>query len=174
LDLDRFKEVNDVFGHFVGDALLKEVAHRLHGVAEGAFLARLGGDEFIVISADDADPRAAAALAERVLGSMANEFDLEGHRLRSGISVGVAIFPTDGADVSSLLANGDAALYRAKAEGRGAIRFFEAEMDLRLRERRLLQQELHSAVANHELFLHYQPQAVIGGRGVRFAALLPR
>jgi diguanylate cyclase (GGDEF)-like protein/PAS domain S-box-containing protein len=172
LDLDRFKEINDVFGHFVGDALLQEVSRRMHSVAEGAFLARLGGDEFTIIAVEGPHPAAAAALADRLFTAMAGDVEIDGHRLRIGVSIGVAIFPADGADATTLLANADAALYRSKAEGRGAIRFFEAEMDMRLRERRVLQQELLSAIENGELFLNYQPQALIGREVVGFEALL--
>jgi len=172
LDLERFKEINDVFGHVVGDALLQEVSRRMQSVAEGAFLARLGGDEFTMIAADGPHPAAAAMLADRLLAAMAQDVEIKGHRLRIGVSVGVAIFPADGADATGLLANADAALYRAKGDGRGAIRFFEAEMDTRLRERRVLQQELQSAIENGEIFLNYQPQARIGGEIVGFEALL--
>jgi diguanylate cyclase (GGDEF)-like protein len=172
IDLDRFKEVNDVFGHFVGDALLQEVSRRMHAAAEGSLLARIGGDEFNVVIANGASPATIAALADRLLATVAHEFEIEGHHLRIGMSIGVAVFPNDGEEISALLANGDAALYRAKAEGRGSVRFFEAEMDLRLRERRVLQQELHNATDNGELHLNYQPQARIGGEVVGFEALL--
>jgi diguanylate cyclase (GGDEF)-like protein/PAS domain S-box-containing protein len=172
LDLDRFKEINDVFGHAVGDAVLQEMSRRLRAAAGNAFLARLGGDEFMVISTDGVDPSTVAALAERLLASVANELEIDSRRLRLGLSIGVAIFPADGADGSALLANADAALYRAKAEGRGVIRFFEPEMDMRLRDQRALQQELHSAFDNGHLFLDYQPQARIGGEVVGFEALV--
>jgi diguanylate cyclase (GGDEF)-like protein/PAS domain S-box-containing protein len=172
LNLDRFKEVNDVFGHSVGDAVLREAARRMQSVVDGAFLARFGGDEFTVITTQRSHPETAAALADRLLAIVADEFEIEGHTLRIGLSIGVAIFPADGGDAAALLANADAALYRAKAEGRGAIRFFEAEMDTRLRERRVLQQELQSAVESRALFLNYQPQALIGGDIVGFEALL--
>jgi diguanylate cyclase (GGDEF)-like protein len=172
LDLDRFKEVNDVFGHSVGDALLQEVSRRMQRCAGGAFLARLGGDEFTFIVADGAQPSTAAALGDRLLAEVAGDIEIDSHRLRIGISIGVGIFPSDGADPATLLANADAALYRAKADGRGVIRFFEAEMDTRLRERRVLQQELRSAYQRNEFFLDYQPQAEIGGEVVGFEALL--
>ena len=172
LNLDRFKDVNDLFGHSVGDAVLQEATRRMQSVMDGAFLARLGGDEFTVIAAQGPYPQTAASLADRLLGVVTQDFDIDGHRIRIGLSVGVAIFPTDGADVTALLANADAALHRAKVEGGGAIRFFEADMDSRLRERRALQQELQAAVENGELFLHYQPQATIAGEIVGFEALL--
>lgn len=171
VDLDRFKEVNDVFGHSVGDALLKEVARRMRIAADGAFVARLGGDEFTLI-VDGAQPAAAAATAEDMLGAFLEELDIEGNRLRIGLSIGIAIYPNDGADSATLLGNADAALYRAKAEGRGAIRFFEADMDMRLRQRRALQHELRTAVANGELIVHYQPQARMDGEITGFEALV--
>ncbi len=171
MDLDRFKAANDVFGHAVGDALLKQIAYRLQKAAGGAFLARVGGDEFTVISASGPQPATAEVLTERLLAALSEEFEVEGHRLRIGLSIGVAIFPTDGMDATALIANVDAALYRAKSEGRGMVRFFEADMDKRLRERRALQHDLEGAVARGELTLHYQPQATIDGTIVGFEAL---
>jgi diguanylate cyclase (GGDEF)-like protein len=170
IDLDRFKEINDVFGHGVGDELLREVSRRLRATANGAFLARLGGDEFVMVMA--AGPQPAAAMAEKLLACVADEMRIDGHQLRIGLSVGVAIYPDDGADAASLLGNADAALYRAKAEGRGTIRFFEAEMDQSLREQRALQHDLHSAIERDQLALYYQPQAQIDGEIVGFEALL--
>jgi diguanylate cyclase (GGDEF)-like protein/PAS domain S-box-containing protein len=172
IDLDRFKEVNDVFGHALGDGLLREVSRRLQDAAGDAFLARLGGDEFIVILADGAQPSSAEALADRVLTAVADELEIEGQKIRIGLSVGVAIYPSDGDDASILLGNADAALYRAKSQGRGTICFFEADMDKRLRDRRALQHDLGSALARNELVLHYQPQALIGGQITGFEALV--
>jgi diguanylate cyclase (GGDEF)-like protein len=172
IDLDRFKEVNDLFGHSAGDALLREVSRRLKAVAESAFLARLGGDEFMLIAADGPQPSTAEALAERLQAAMADEIETEGHRLRMGISIGVAIFPTDGATATTILGNADAGLYRAKSQGRGSIRFFEPDMDQRLRERRLLQHELQTGLHRGELALQYQPQSHIGGEITGFEALV--
>ena len=103
---------------------------------------------------------------------MSPEFEIEGQRLRAGLSIGIAVYPGDGGDAATLLCNADAALYRAKEDGRGTIRFFEAEMDKRLRERHAIQQDLQSAIARGELELYYQPQATIGGRIIGFEALL--
>jgi diguanylate cyclase (GGDEF)-like protein/PAS domain S-box-containing protein len=172
IDLDRFKEVNDVFGHSIGDALLCEVGRRMREAAGNAFLARLGGDEFTLILTEGAQPAAAEAAAERLLATVAEEIEIGGQHLRIGMSIGVAVFPADGKDPAMLLANADAALYRAKAEGRGSIRFFAAEMDERLRERRALQHELRSAIDHGELVLYYQPQAAIGGTILGFEALV--
>jgi diguanylate cyclase (GGDEF)-like protein/PAS domain S-box-containing protein len=172
IDLDRFKGINDVFGHAVGDALLREIGRRLQAASEGAFVARLGGDEFTVIVSDGVEAATTALLAERLLSAFDEEFEVRGHRLRVGLSIGVAIYPADGADALSLLGNADAALYRAKSEGRGTIRFFAADLDLRLRERRALQQDLHAAIEHGEFVLHYQPQARMDGAVVGFEALV--
>jgi diguanylate cyclase (GGDEF)-like protein/PAS domain S-box-containing protein len=170
IDLDRFKEVNDVFGHTCGDDLLREVARRLRDAAGDAVLARVGGDEFTLVGT--AGPASAGSLAERLLASVAGDIDVDGQPLRIGLSIGVAIYPGDGTDAATLLGNADAALDRAKAEGRGAIRFFHSTMDQRLRERRALQHDLRSALENSELVLHYQPQAAIEGEVTGFEALI--
>jgi diguanylate cyclase (GGDEF)-like protein len=172
IDFDRFKEINDVFGHSTGDALLREVSQRLRKAADGAFLARLGGDEFNLILTEGEHPTAAERLAERLQAAIADEIAIEGHLLRTGITIGVAIYPADGKDAAMLLGNADAALYRAKAEGRGTIRFFEADMDRRLRQRRALQRELQFALARNELKLHFQPQARLDGSVVGLEALV--
>jgi diguanylate cyclase (GGDEF)-like protein/PAS domain S-box-containing protein len=172
IDLDSFKEVNDVFGNAVGDMLLCEIARRLGEAAAGAFLARLGGDEFALIVAEGAQPSTAEAIAERLMASVTTEIACGEHSLHIGLSIGVAVYPSDGKDATALVANANAALYRAKAAGRGTVRFFEAHMDERLRERRALQHELHEAIEQNELILHYQPQARIGGETIGFEALV--
>jgi diguanylate cyclase (GGDEF)-like protein/PAS domain S-box-containing protein len=171
LDLDRFREVNDVFGHPTGDALLREVARRLQAAATDAFLARIGGDEFTLVSKGP-QPSAAERLVKRLQDALAEEVQIGDHQVRTGLSVGVAIFPEDGKDATTLIGNADAALYRAKAEGRGGVRFFTAEMDAMLRERRALLHDLRSAISSNEFILHYQPQAKIEGEVVGFEALL--
>jgi diguanylate cyclase (GGDEF)-like protein len=172
IDLDRFKEVNDVFGHHTGDLVLCEAADRLRAAAEGAFVARLGGDEFIVISAGGPQPDTAQALADRLVAEMNRDMDLEGKLVSVGLSVGVAIYPMDGGDTETLQVNADAALYRAKSEGRGLVRFFQPSMDEALRERRVLQHDLRAAVARDELYLNYMPQADMGGAVVGLEALV--
>src|SRR5262249_23304762 len=172
LDLDRFKEVNDIFGHSIGDALLLEASKRLQAAADGLFLARLGGDEFTILVTEGVQPSTAEAVANRLLATMATDIRVDNQRLRVGLSVGVGVYPGDGIGGPTLLANAAAALYRAKAEGRGTIRFFEPEMDLRLRERRSMQHDLESALARGELSPHYQPQARLGGDIIGFEALL--
>jgi diguanylate cyclase (GGDEF)-like protein len=172
VDLDHFKEVNDVFGHAVGDELLCAVSERLHAAAQGAFIARVGGDEFTLVLATGEQPAAAEALADRLLQALAQDFEFRGQTIPLGLSVGAAIYPKDGSDPLTLQANADAALYRAKSDGRHVACFFHPEMDRHLRERYSLQHDLRSAIANNELRLHYQPQATIEGDIFGFEALL--
>ncbi|MFC5326683.1 bifunctional diguanylate cyclase/phosphodiesterase [Bradyrhizobium oligotrophicum] len=172
LDLDRFKEVNDLHGHLVGDALLREVARRLQAVAGGAFLARVGGDEFVVITVGEAQAAAVGQLAEQLRTVLRGDIEIAGRQLGIGLSIGIASCPADGATPETLLANADVALYRAKAEGRDAIRFFEADMAAQLRDQRELQHDLQSAVSNDELRLDFQPLAKIDGEIVGFEALV--
>jgi diguanylate cyclase (GGDEF)-like protein/PAS domain S-box-containing protein len=170
VDVDRFKEVNDVFGHQVGDKVLHAVGQRLQAAAEGAFVARHGGDEFAII-VDDHELLATLA-ADRLQAALAEEFEIDGHNLRVGVSVGIALYPVDGAEAAVLIGNADAALYRAKSEGRGTTRFFEIDMDRRVRETRALVQELRTAIERGELIVYYQPQARIDGEIIGFEALV--
>jgi diguanylate cyclase (GGDEF)-like protein/PAS domain S-box-containing protein len=172
IDLDRFKEVNDMFGHAVGDDVIRELSQQLRALAGEAYLARLGGDEFTLITPNGDHPALAEILAERLHAAVATDLEQNGQHLRVGISIGIAIFPADGTDATTLLNNADAALSRAKAAGRGKTRFFEIEMDNRLRERRAIQHELSSAIARNELRLHYQPLAKIDGEVIGFEALV--
>jgi diguanylate cyclase (GGDEF)-like protein len=171
VDLDHFKEANDVFGHVVGDELLCAIARRLEVAAAGSFVARVGGDEFTFVSAAAEQPRSADALAGRVLQAVAEPFDVRNQKIPIGLSIGAAVYPHDGTDPEMLLANADAALYRAKADGRHTVRFFDPDLDRRLRERFALQLDLRSAIARNELILHYQPQASIDGEIFGFEAL---
>jgi diguanylate cyclase (GGDEF)-like protein/PAS domain S-box-containing protein len=171
-DLDRFKEVNDIFGHATGDAVLREIARRLKDASGNAFLARLGGDEFWLVLAEGPQPAAAELLAARLMNVAATEIDIDGQPIRTGLSIGISIYPNDGTDAATLFTNADAGLHRAKREGRGSVRFFEAQMDQRLRERRALQHELRAAIEHDELRVYYQPQAAIDGRVLGFEALV--
>ena len=171
LDLDRFKYVNDLFGHAAGDALLCEVARRLEATTRGAFLARIGGDEFTLIVAENNMPDAAARLAERIVTALGDTIEIEGRKLAANACVGVAVYPTDGTDGEKLICNADAALYRAKSEGPGSYRFFEPEMDRALRENREIQHDLKSALDRGEFQLLYQPVAKIDGPVIGFEAL---
>jgi diguanylate cyclase (GGDEF)-like protein/PAS domain S-box-containing protein len=158
LDLDGLKEVNDVFGHATGDKLLIEVAHRIQASARGGVVARLSGDEFGLII-DGKQPVAGMLLAEQLAEVLANEFLIDGKSVRTGVTTGISIFPHNGVDAASLLANAGAALFRAKAKSRGSISIFEPEMDQQIRDRRVLHQDLSVAIRNGELSLYYQPLA---------------
>jgi diguanylate cyclase (GGDEF)-like protein/PAS domain S-box-containing protein len=159
VDLDGLKEINDVFGHATGDKLLIEVAHRLQDLARDGVVARLSGDEFGLII-DGKQPVAGVMLAEQLAEALAKEFQIEGKSVRTGMTTGISIFPHNGGDAASLLANAGAALFRAKAKSRGSISIYEPEMDQHLRDRRVLHQDLSLAIKNGELSLHYQPQAL--------------
>jgi len=158
LDLDRFKAVNDTLGHPVGDHLLQAVADRLQAcVREVDTVARLGGDEFAVVQVGLDSPADAELLACRIVDVLSQPYDLDGHHVVIGTSIGVALAPGDGTHPDALLKNADMALYRAKLEGRGTHRFFEPEMDVRLQARRLLELDLRGALAIGEFEMFYQP-----------------
>ena len=159
VDLDGMKEVNDVFGPAIGDKLLIEVARRLQTTARDGVVARLSGDEFGLII-DGKQPGAGIALAEQLAEALANEIQIDGKAVRTGVTTGISVFPHNGADAASLLANAGAALFRAKVASRGSISVYEPEMDRQIRDRRLLHQDLSLAIKNGELSLHYQPQAM--------------
>jgi len=169
LDLDGFKETNDTHGHLVGDALLFEVSRRLIDAADGAFVARIGGDEFALIV--DGGASIAAPLGERLLKAFKEEIRIEGRRIKTGATIGAAVYPDHGADSKTLISNADVALYRAKAEGRGSVLFFDAKMGEQVRERRALQDSLRAAIDCQQLQLHYQPQKTMSGEIVGFEAL---
>jgi diguanylate cyclase (GGDEF)-like protein/PAS domain S-box-containing protein len=172
IDVDRFKWVNDTYGPMVGDELLGQMADRLADACQGAFIARTGGDEFTVVTPTGPQPQGAEALAGKLREAVGPEFIVGGRSLSTGITVGIAIFPNDAVDVTGLLANAEAALFRAKLEARGTIRFFEPDMDKQLREKRALQHDLRQALANEELELYYQPQARMDGTITGFEALV--
>ncbi len=158
LDLDRFKVVNDALGHSIGDTLLQEVAARLRKcLREGEMLARLGGDEFAIVQTRVDDAAGASALAARLIKEIEAPFDLNGHQVTIGVSLGIAVAPGDATEADELLRNADMALYRAKADGRNTYRFFESEMDRLMQARRTLELDLRKAIANSEFVLHYQP-----------------
>jgi diguanylate cyclase (GGDEF)-like protein/PAS domain S-box-containing protein len=159
LDLDHFKEINDSLGHPIGDDLLKDVACRLRtSVREGDTVARLGGDEFAIVQAGiDLQASESSSLAERLVEILGAPYDIQGHQLNIGVSIGIAFAPNDGEDPDQLLKNADMALYRAKEDGRGTYRFFEPGMDARAQARRLLEIDLRAALTRDEFEVHYQP-----------------
>jgi diguanylate cyclase (GGDEF)-like protein/PAS domain S-box-containing protein len=173
IDLDRFKGVNDTLGHPVGDVLLCEVTKRLQMLVRGAdTVARLGGDEFAIIQ-HDARPTDATELAARIIDSISEAFDVLGHQVVIGTSIGIAIAPTDGNEPDQLLRNADMALYRAKSDGRGNYHFFQPEMDAQMQARHSLELDLRKALLADEFELYYQPLVDLAGDKVSgFEALV--
>jgi diguanylate cyclase len=174
LDLDRFKEVNDLFGHAAGDKTLQSVAKRITGVLdESQMLARLSGDEFAIILPGLANPAVAGRVAETILEALQAVGENTEADVPISTSIGIAICPDDATDRHALLSHADTALYRAKNEGRGIYRFFEASMGAAVRDRRMLEHDLRNAITRDELSLVYQPQKDIGSsKVVGFEALL--
>lgn len=174
LDLDRFKEVNDLFGHAAGDALLRRVAKCVTAVLDrNQMMARLGGDEFAIIATNLSSPSAAGRIADTVIEALRIENESSTTASFVSTSIGVAIFPNDAREGRGLLTHADTALYRAKTDGRGVYRFFEAAMGVEVRDRRMLEHDLRNALARHEFELAYQPQARLDTREIAgFEALL--
>ena len=158
LDLDHFKNVNDTLGHPVGDKLLTMVADRLRTlVRETDTIARMGGDEFALIQVAIAQPSDATILAERIIEVVSRPYDIDGHQVVIGTSIGIAMGPADGSSPDQLMRNADLALYRSKGQGRGMCRFFEPEMDMQMQTRRVMENDLRKALISGEFELHYQP-----------------
>jgi diguanylate cyclase (GGDEF)-like protein len=158
LDLDHFKAVNDTLGHPIGDLLLREVTQRLQTqIRETDTVARLGGDEFGIVQSSVNQPEDATALAARLVNVLGAPYDLGGHQVLVGTSIGIALVPTDGEDPDQILKHADMALYRAKAEGRARFRFFTPDMDVRAQARRTLEIDLRRALVAEEFELFYQP-----------------
>jgi diguanylate cyclase (GGDEF)-like protein len=172
IDIDRFRETNDVYGQATGDAVLAELAKRLAQACNGAFLARPSGDIFSIVSHLGAEPQTAEDLCARLSGILDNTFQIDGQHVNVRCSIGISVYPQDGQDIEALIAHADLALDRAKAEERGTIRFFEAAMDQHIREKRLLQRDLVVAVENKQFQLYFQPQATTEGAVVAFEVLL--
>jgi diguanylate cyclase (GGDEF)-like protein len=158
LDVDRFKIVNDTLGHRIGDMLLQAMAKRLRTLLPPLdVLARLGGDEFAIIVPTVTSLAALEMQAKRIVETVAQPYEIDGYQIRSGVSVGIAVGPGDGADVDELLMAADLALYAVKAERRGAYKFYSRSMNAGLNERRELETDLRTAIERDELELHYQP-----------------
>ncbi len=172
-NLDRFKEVNDLFGHAAGDALLQKVAERVSSLlGQNQMLARLGGDEFAILAPGIAERDEAAAMAQSIAKALrGNRHDVKEEV--TTVSIGIALAPQDGSDATELLNHADTALYRAKSEGRDTWRFYDEDMGQEARTRRIVEHELRHATARKEFHLVYQPQMTVDGRGlVGFEALL--
>ncbi len=175
LDLDRFKAVNDVLGHPTGDSLLCAVAGRLQELVRASdTVARLGGDEFAILQLGVSDPADATILARRILKVVSQAYELDGHQVVIGASVGIVLAPAGGsAHPVGLMKDADLALYRAKQDGRGTWRFFEPAMDASAKARHQMEQDLRRALPSGQLELHYQPMVCSQSRTVTgFEALL--
>ncbi len=167
LDLDQFKSVNDTLGHPVGDSLLRAVAQRLTEQSrETDTVARLGGDEFAIVQMGISKAPDATALAGRLIEILGEPFEVDGHRIVIGTSIGIAFAPQDGVDPDQLLRCADLALYRAKVDGRGVYRLFHAEMDAQMQARRLLELDLRQAMRAGEFALFYQPLVDLHSKAV--------
>ncbi len=167
VDLDKFKQINDLLGHGVGDKLLPIVAQRLKSVVRDSdTVARMGGDEFTLLLTDLKEPTVARRLAVALRNAVAEPIEIDGRKFEVAVSVGAVLYPRDGEDAETLLRHADIAMYRAKAQGGNEISFFAASMHDEMRERVTLESDLKKAIERRELVLHYQPQVSIGSHRV--------
>lgn len=173
IDLDGFKLVNDSLGHSIGDALLVQVAERLQSrVRESDTLARLGGDEFTVVLSKLHRKEEAARVAQSLLDALATPFNIEGHQLSIGASIGISIFPDNAKDTVTLTQQADSAMYASKRDGRNRATYFTPELGSLVRERLNLENQLRGAIGRGEIQVHYQPEFdVATNQLVRFEAL---
>jgi len=173
MDLDRFKSINDMLGHSSGDALLREAASRLKACLRRTdTLARLGGDEFTVVLGELANPQDAMHVAAKLIEAMRAPFQVDQHELFVTLSLGISIYPDDGLESETLMANADAAMYRAKETGRDNFQWFAAEMYVVAKERMRMDSQLRHALRLGQLSLHYQPQCGVDGEIQGFEALM--
>jgi diguanylate cyclase (GGDEF)-like protein/PAS domain S-box-containing protein len=158
LDLDNFKDINDTQGHDVGDKLLRSVAERLSAcMRDSDVLARLGGDEFVVVCPSANAQESVAAVIQRIMAIFKAPFEIEGRQLYTSASIGIAVYPDDSLDASTLFRCADTAMYQAKNDGRSQFRFFSAELNLKIIQRVALENSLRKGLELEEFFLHYQP-----------------
>jgi len=159
LDLDRFKQVNDTLGHAVGDLLLQHAAQRIRrNLREDDTVARLGGDEFTIVLGNLVSGRDAGTVARQLITALLRPFEIDGHMIDVGASMGIAIYPVDGTEGNDLLKKADTAMYRAKEEGRNRFAFYDENMNVEARQRATLDRELRHAIKHDQFVLHYQPQ----------------
>jgi diguanylate cyclase (GGDEF)-like protein/PAS domain S-box-containing protein len=159
LDLDRFKYINDSLGHAIGDQLLQSVSKRLLASVRGSdTVSRQGGDEFVILLSEIAYPEDAATSANKILHSLSAPHSIEGQDLHIDGSIGISVYPEDGADAETLIKNADTAMYHAKENGRNNFQFFKVEMNAKAVERQSLEGSLRRALERKEFLLHYQPK----------------
>jgi diguanylate cyclase (GGDEF)-like protein len=175
LDLDRFKNINDSLGHYVGDQILKEVAARLtRTLRANDTVARLGGDEFVVVLQAVHDPADAAMVAQNLLRELAPPYVVEGRELHLSASAGITLYPDDGHDADVLMKNADVAMYHVKDSGRNGYQFFAETMNHAANRRLAIENDLRLAIRRGELVLHYQPQIDLARQAVRAVESLVR
>ncbi len=174
IDLDRFKKINDSYSHYIGDVLLKVASSRLKGLLrESDVIARNGGDEFIIYLENMHDAREPFVVANKIIECMNRKFEIEGHTIHIGASVGISLYPLDGDDAVDLVKKADTAMYEAKKLGRNNFQFYSSSMSAQIADRLKIENALHSALENNEFFLVYQPQvSLITGQTTGFEALL--
>ncbi|MFL6572544.1 MAG: putative bifunctional diguanylate cyclase/phosphodiesterase [Burkholderiales bacterium] len=175
IDLDNFKFVNNSLGHAIGDRLLKAMAERLRGMLrDGDTVARLGGDEFVLILNDQSSEEVIYRAMQRIADELARPLEIDGKELVVTCSAGISLYPQDGPDVETLLKNADAAMYRAKEQGRNNFQFFTTEMNERVNERLALESALRRALERRELVLHYQSRVDLATGAISGAEALLR
>ena len=175
IDLDRFKFVNDTLGHHMGDLLLQSVAQRFtQGVRQSDTVSRLGGDEFIIIVEDVSNPEALKMMADKLMEQLVEPIDLEGHRVSVDCTMGLSVYPYDGADGDLLIKNADIAMYHAKEKGRNRYAFYSSELSQNTYEHFRLEAELRHAIENQRLVLHYQPQMRVSDNAIESVEALAR
>lgn len=158
LDIDYFKQINDMFGHDSGDRLLRQVAQRLlRCVRENDSVIRVGGDEFAIVLPEVPRPQVAASVARKVIAALAQPFEVEGSEVSTGVSIGIALYPMDADDSDAIRQHADMAMYRAKQAGRGNYQFFAGSMTEAVQRATRLEQDLRHAIRRQELMLYYQP-----------------
>ena len=174
VDLDRFKTINDTLGHETGDLILQQIAIRLNTcIREGDTVARFGGDEFVILLDDVANESDIRSIAKKVLNALLPPFKISAQQFYVTASIGISLYPNDGADASTLLKNADIAMYRAKEQGKNAYQFYSSEMSARAFERLTLESSLRHALERGELRLYYQPVVdAMSGVILSFEALL--
>jgi len=175
LDLDNFKHINDSLGHAIGDQLLQSVANRLvECVRATDTVCRQGGDEFVILLAEIGQPEDAAHVAETLRAALDTPHQIGGHELHVTLSIGISIFPGDGADVATLMQNADTAMYHAKASGRNNYQFFRGDMNARAMRRLFVEKSLRRALKHGEFMLHYQPKIDLASGAMTGAEALLR
>jgi diguanylate cyclase (GGDEF)-like protein len=174
IDLDRFKAINDTLGHNIGDVLIQKVAMRLlDTLRKEDTISRNGGDEFVVVIKRMQNSDEAILIAQKLIENLTNIFEIDGHKIHIGASIGISVYPNDGSSAVELIRNADTAMFSAKKSGGNRLQFYDESMSNQLRERLVLENELHSALDRNEFFMVYQPQInSVTGETVGFEALM--